>query len=204
MRNAREAEVPSEAPVLVVDLDGTLIKTDLLIETTLVFLKRSPLSLPLLAIWLARGKAHLKEQIAERAQIDAVSLPYNSEFLGFLRAEHAAGRRTWLATASDRRPAEPVAAHPGLFDRVPATENGRRPSEQELQILANCYLKQKDNSGYVSAIEKLVIFYPKKEYWSIFLAQLPRKSGFSDRFSLDVLRLKMATGTLSKTFLTAL
>lgn len=116
------------APVLVVDLDGTLIKTDLLIETTLTFLKRSPFSLPLLAVWLARGKANLKEQIAERAEIDVVSLPYNSEFLDFLRAEHAAGRTIWLATASHRKLAEQVAAHLGIFDRVLATENGRNLS----------------------------------------------------------------------------
>ena len=63
--------VPPAAPVLVVDLDGTLIKTDLLVETAIALLKRSPFSFPLLAVWLARGKANLKEQIAERAEIDA-------------------------------------------------------------------------------------------------------------------------------------
>jgi hypothetical protein len=76
-------------------------------------------------------------------------------------------------------------------------KNGRRPSEEELQILANCYLKQKDNSGYVSAIERLVIFYPKKEYWTDLLNRVQKKNGFSDRLALDVYRLKLATGNIS-------
>ena len=130
MQHLEEAVVPPTEPVLVVDLDGTLIKTDLLIETTVALLKRNPFALPLLVLWLTRGKANLKEQIAERAVIDAVTLPYNAEFLDFLRAEHAAGRKIWLATASHRKFAEQVAAHVGIFDRVLATENGHNLSGQ--------------------------------------------------------------------------
>jgi tetratricopeptide (TPR) repeat protein len=74
---------------------------------------------------------------------------------------------------------------------------GRRPTEAELQILANCYLKQKDNTGYVAAIEKLVAYYPKKEYWTDLLNRVQKKSGFSDRLSLDVYRLKLATGNIT-------
>ncbi|MBL0143961.1 MAG: hypothetical protein IPP91_18140 [Betaproteobacteria bacterium] len=77
--------------------------------------------------------------------------------------------------------------------------NGRRPSETELQILANCYLKQKDNTGYVNAIEKLVMYYPKKEYWTDLLNRVQRKNGFSDRLSLDVFRLKLVTGNVTTT-----
>ncbi|MBK6982380.1 MAG: hypothetical protein IPH30_13365 [Betaproteobacteria bacterium] len=75
-------------------------------------------------------------------------------------------------------------------------DNGRRSSEQELQILANCYSKQKDDSGYVSAIERLVTHYPKKEYWTDLLNRVQRKNGFSSRLSLDVYRLKLETGNL--------
>jgi hypothetical protein len=75
--------------------------------------------------------------------------------------------------------------------------NGRKPAEQELQMLANCYNKQKDNTGYVATIERLVTFYPKKEYWTDLLSRVQRKSGFSDRLSLDVYRLKLATGNLA-------
>ena len=76
-------------------------------------------------------------------------------------------------------------------------EGARKPTEEELQILANCYLKQKDNSGYVSAIERLVLFYPKKDYWTDLLNRVQKKNGFSDRLSLDVYRLKLATGNIS-------
>ena len=75
--------------------------------------------------------------------------------------------------------------------------NGRRPSEQELQMLANCYNKQKDSTGYVAAIERLVTYYPKKEYWTDLLNRVQKKVGFSDRLSLDVFRLKLATGNVT-------
>ncbi len=75
----------------------------------------------------------------------------------------------------------------------------RRPTEDELQISANCHLRQKDMTGYVSAIEKLVIYYPKKEYWTDLLNRVQKKAGFSDRLALDVYRLKLATGNLNST-----
>ena len=80
---------------------------------------------------------------------------------------------------------------------VGEADNGRKASEEELQILANCYLKQKDNQGYVSAIERLVVNYPKKEYWTDLLNRVQKKNGFSDRFSLDIYRLKLATGNIN-------
>ena len=75
----------------------------------------------------------------------------------------------------------------------------RRASEEELQILANCYLRQKDTGGYVSAIEKLVIHYPKKEYWTDLLSRVQKKPGFSDRLGVNVYRLRLATGNLTST-----
>src|SRR6476661_10408742 len=62
----------------------------------------------------------------------------------------------------------------------------RRASEEELQILANCYLKMRDTAGYVRAIELLVIHYPKKQYWTDLLSRVQTKPGFSDRLGLDV------------------
>ena len=75
----------------------------------------------------------------------------------------------------------------------------RRASEEELQILANCYLRQKDTGGYVSAIEKLVVHYPKKEYWTDLLSRVQKKPGFSDRLGVNVYRLRLATGNLTST-----
>lgn len=78
-----------------------------------------------------------------------------------------------------------------------AEGNGRKPLEEELQILANCYLKQRDNAGYVAAIEKLVVHYPKKEYWTDLLARVQKKPGFSDRLGVHVYRLRFVTGNLT-------
>ena len=78
-------------------------------------------------------------------------------------------------------------------------EEGKRASEEDLQILANCYLKMRDTAGYVHAIETLVVQYPKKQYWTDLLSRVQKKPGFSDRLGLDVYRLRMATGNLTET-----
>ena len=75
--------------------------------------------------------------------------------------------------------------------------SSRRASEEELQILANCYLRQKDTGGYVSTIEKLVVHYPKKQYWTDLLSRVQKKPGFSDRLGVNVYRLKLATGNIT-------
>lgn len=80
-----------------------------------------------------------------------------------------------------------------------AESAGRKPDEGDLLRLADAQQRTNNTAGRTATLDKLLAYYPKKEYWAIFLAQLPRKSGFSDRFSLDVLRLKLATGNLAKT-----
>jgi hypothetical protein len=54
-------------------------------------------------------------------------------------------------------------------------------------------------NGYLATLEKLLSYYPKKDYWSAYLGRLPRKPGFADRFALDLMRLKLANGLLTKT-----
>lgn len=110
---------------LVVDLDGTLIQTDMLHETTVRALRNAPQLLLMLPAWLARGKAHLKQQLAGRATVDVSALPFNTVLLEALRLEKARGRTLVLCTASDRRLADQVAAHLGLFDEVMASDGSR-------------------------------------------------------------------------------
>ncbi|WP_241516912.1 UbiA family prenyltransferase [Roseateles puraquae] len=105
-------------PPLVVDLDGTLIQTDLLHETTLLLARQSPLSLLSLPLWLARGKAWMKQRIVDHVAPDYASLPYAPELLAWLREQRAGGRQLVLCTASDQRLADGVAGHLGLFDEV--------------------------------------------------------------------------------------
>ena len=82
---------------------------------------------------------------------------------------------------------------------VAAAEHaGRRPDEGELLRLADAQQRTGNMAGYGSTLEKLLLNYPKKDYWNAYLSRLPRKVGFADRFALDVLRLRLASGTLSK------
>ena len=80
-----------------------------------------------------------------------------------------------------------------------AEQGGRRPDEGDLLRLADAQQRTSNMAGYGTSLEKLLSYYPKKEYWNAYLARLPRKAGFGDRFALDVMRLRLASGTLSKT-----
>jgi hypothetical protein len=83
---------------------------------------------------------------------------------------------------------------------VAAAESaGRRPDEGDLLRLADAQQRTGNNNGYVATLEKLLLNHPKRDYWSAYLGRLPRKTGFAPRFELDVLRLRLATGTLTKT-----
>jgi hypothetical protein len=75
--------------------------------------------------------------------------------------------------------------------------NENHASETDLQMMEDCYRRKGDTAGYVKAMEALVVNYPKKEYWQILVTNVQKKPGFSDRLSLDVYLLKMATGNLS-------
>ncbi len=106
---------------LAVDLDGTLVSTDMLWETVFLLLKKNPLYLFLLPVWLSSGKARLKWEVARRVTVDAAHLPYRQDFLAFLRREHAAGRKLVLATAAAEPVARAIANELKIFSAVHAT-----------------------------------------------------------------------------------
>lgn len=113
---------PQASRPLCVDLDGTLLRTDSLEESAVAAVAADPLTLLRIPAWLAAGKAVLKRELAARWRFDPATLPYSAAVLGRLRAERAAGRRLVLCTAADRRIAEAIAAHLGLFDEVIASD----------------------------------------------------------------------------------
>jgi hypothetical protein len=78
-----------------------------------------------------------------------------------------------------------------------AERSGGTPGEDRLKLLVNATLKMNDTNGYVWALERLVTYYPKKEYWVDLLGRLQRKPNFSDRLALDTYRLSLATGSMS-------
>ena len=122
--SARFAPAPGplagDAP-LCVDLDGTLILSDVLWESV-VQLWNKPVAAIRAAWALRRGKAAMKSVLAEHVEIDPAALPYREDLLAFLRAQHEAGRVLVLVTATHRRIAERVAAYLGIFTGVMATE----------------------------------------------------------------------------------
>lgn len=107
---------------LVVDLDGTLIHTDMLHESALRLFKKRPWDVVRLPVWLAAGKASLKQKLAAGVHVDPATLPYNLSLLAWLKDQRAAGRPLVLCTASDTRIAQSIADHLGLFDQVIASD----------------------------------------------------------------------------------
>lgn len=105
---------------LCVDLDGTLLRTDLLHESLLALLSRNFLYLFLLPIWLLKGKAGFKREIARRVTIAPGTLPYDERMLGLLRSTQQ--RPRVLCTASDELLVKPIAEHIGLFEEVLASD----------------------------------------------------------------------------------
>jgi len=101
-----------------VDLDGTLIQTDMLYESAVALMKRNPFYVFLFPIWLLHGKAYLKKKIADLVDIDVSCLPYNDKILKYLSGEREKGRRIVLCTASDAKFANQISSHVGIFDEV--------------------------------------------------------------------------------------
>lgn len=75
---------------------------------------------------------------------------------------------------------------------------GRSPSQANLEFIANVYLRQKDLNNYNATLEKLIVYYGKKEYWANLISGVQRKSTFNSRLSLDLYRLKLALGQINK------
>ncbi|MDB5799407.1 MAG: hypothetical protein JWL63_346 [Rhodocyclales bacterium] len=115
----------SSAPPLFVDLDGTLIKTDLLMESALLLIRQAPWMIFAMIGWLLHGKAHLKARIAERVRLESDTLPLQNDFVDYLREQAATGRKLYLATASDISLAQPVADRLGIFEGVLASDGER-------------------------------------------------------------------------------
>jgi hypothetical protein len=73
---------------------------------------------------------------------------------------------------------------------------GRKPTEEQLQLLANSCTQTKDAACYGKAMEMLVAHYPKREYWLSVIYGIATRPGFSERLALDLARVKLETGTM--------
>jgi 4-hydroxybenzoate polyprenyltransferase len=131
MDEIRSTLTPRPAPTLgndagstplYVDLDGTLIASDLLWESLVALARRRPLDLLCLPRWLLGGKAAFKACVAKRGSVDVRTLPYRPEVLAYIASQRALGRPVVLATASDRHVVAPLASHLDVFDDVLASD----------------------------------------------------------------------------------
>lgn len=125
--------------VIVVDLDGTLVHSDLLVESIFLFLKRYPLLFWRLFFWLLKGKANLKRRLAETVAPSAQTLPYNSALVSWLEEQRVAGARLVLATASDLRLADAIASHTAIFDEVLGTQERNLAAGHKREALVSLY-----------------------------------------------------------------
>lgn len=120
--SAAPNDVPTSQVPLAVDLDGTLIRTDMMWESLVRLLRRNPFRAVISLFALLRGRAHFKQVLAAQVKVDPANVPYHDAFLGWLKQQKSTGRKIILATASDLAMAKPIAAHVGLFDDVMASD----------------------------------------------------------------------------------
>jgi 4-hydroxybenzoate polyprenyltransferase len=109
-------------PVLCVDLDGTLVKSDTLYDSALAVARHRPAAVLKFPGWILQGKAALKRNLANTIRLDVAHLPYNRELLQYLEQQRASGRPLYLATAADAGTANRIADHLGLFTGVLASD----------------------------------------------------------------------------------
>ncbi|RBJ81370.1 UbiA family prenyltransferase [Pseudomonas sp. MWU12-2534b] len=130
-------------PPLVVDLDGTLLRSDLLLETGMAYIRLQPLKLFKPFGWLVKGKAALKEGLACATDMDISVLPYDPEVIALIKLERSNGRKIVLATASHHTLAERIAEHLQLFDQVLASDGKRNlSSHYKRDLLVEHYGEQ--------------------------------------------------------------
>lgn len=135
-----DARSPQTETTIFVDLDGTLIRSDLLWETLFLAARQNPRVMLQVPGWLAAGKARLKAELARAVDFDPATLPYREAVLERLRQARADGRRIVLATGANEKLAHAVADHLGLFDAVMCScDTVNLTSHRKLErILADC------------------------------------------------------------------
>lgn len=108
--------------MLVVDLDGTLLRSDMLYESFWSAIGLEWRTLLLAVGSLSKGRAVLKRHLASASAVDVATLPYDAKVIAFIEDWRHAGGQTALVTASDHVLAQAIAAHLGLFDEVHGSE----------------------------------------------------------------------------------
>lgn len=128
---------------LVLDLDGALVRRDLLLEGIAALLRRNALMLFPLIAWTLRGKVELRKRVVAHASFDIARLPVNHALVAYARTERAQGREIALVTTLDEKLARRVARRFDFVDRVIAQDgsggdfHGNRRAEKLREIFPN-------------------------------------------------------------------
>lgn len=121
---------------LFVDLDETLVLTDTLWESCLLYIKRYPIQSWRLIIWLFYGKAYFKEQIARKVIPDAEALPYNTEVVKYIRKQKEDGKDIYLLTAANQRIADSVSKFIKIFTvSIGSSSKLNLKSKEKLRVI---------------------------------------------------------------------
>lgn len=120
----KKADLHSSREVpLAVDLDGTLISTDLIEESLLRYILERPWRVFMVIwYWLVKGRAFLKQEVAKKIKIDVTLLPYRTEVLEYLNEEKKSGRKLLLVSGSEQVLVSAVAAHCRIFDEAKGSD----------------------------------------------------------------------------------
>lgn len=134
---------PNMQPMLVVDLDGTLLRSDMLFESFWSSFGsdwRSPFAS---VAALSRGRAALKRHLATNANIDIATLPFDADVIAYIKAWRSSGGQVALVTASDQNLANAIADHLGLFEEVHGSDGYRNlKGEQKSAFLTDRFGRQ--------------------------------------------------------------
>jgi 4-hydroxybenzoate polyprenyltransferase len=134
--DALDKEIP-----LCVDLDGTLVGTDIFLESAIQLIKSDPLYLVKLVLWyLSGGRAFLKARVAALVEFDVTSLPYNVGLLSFLKKERIRGRKVYLVTAAAHQVANQIARYTNVFSGVfSSTETSNLRARKKRKFLVKTF-----------------------------------------------------------------
>lgn len=178
---------------LCVDLDGTLVKSDTLIDSLLVLVRTQPFAALRSPLWLRAGKAAFKAQISAHVALDVDNLPWNREVLNYLTEQRAAGRRLYLVTGADENLARRVADHLGIFDGVLASDGvTNRTADRKLSHLHEHFAEsgfdyignaRQDAPVLAGCADAMVANPTRSLRFMIRSSHIPVSRGFHDRAS---------------------
>lgn len=133
---------------LCVDLDGTLIYTDSILEATILAVKHKPWLIFVLFFWILKGKNYFKHNVLLIAKPDAELLPYNQDVIDLIKQAKSEGRRIVLTTASLEDVAVDVNNYLNLFDQlIFSTETHNNRSSNKTNTLIEKF--GRENFDYI-------------------------------------------------------